>query len=278
MVDLGDEDPLYTRNISNGPPDRRRVSLRWFAGLGPDRRLFRAARRRRAAGGDRPRRIYDRAPGARPRHGVRRCRGRREGRPLPPRAGDQGDAARHPDLHRHPRGGPQHRARAPLRACAHQSRRAGRRRRRRARADLPGRRRLRRRRGRGRAGDGRVVGERFHLRRRGRRRGGDQDRRFPDVRRDLRRIGGAGAGGDRDARARVGALPRRGRGRGRLAPLCRSGALRPGERRFRRAERARRSRSRRRTSRCSRRPTTSTITASRTRCCRSPRAPRCEKC
>lgn len=31
-VDLGDEDPLYTRNISKGPPDRRRVSLRWFAG------------------------------------------------------------------------------------------------------------------------------------------------------------------------------------------------------------------------------------------------------
>ena len=31
MIDLGDEDPLYTRNISNGPPDRRRVSLRWFA-------------------------------------------------------------------------------------------------------------------------------------------------------------------------------------------------------------------------------------------------------
>jgi len=32
MVDLGDEDPLYTRNISNGPPDRRRVSIRWLAG------------------------------------------------------------------------------------------------------------------------------------------------------------------------------------------------------------------------------------------------------
>lgn len=32
IVDLGDEDPLYTRNISNGPPDRRRVSLRWLAG------------------------------------------------------------------------------------------------------------------------------------------------------------------------------------------------------------------------------------------------------
>jgi murein DD-endopeptidase MepM/ murein hydrolase activator NlpD len=31
-VDLGDEDPLYTRNISKGPPDRRRVSIRWFAG------------------------------------------------------------------------------------------------------------------------------------------------------------------------------------------------------------------------------------------------------
>ena len=31
-VDLGDEDPLYTRNISKGPPDRRRVSYRWFAG------------------------------------------------------------------------------------------------------------------------------------------------------------------------------------------------------------------------------------------------------
>ena len=32
IVDLGDEDPLYTRNIANGPPDRRRVSLRWLAG------------------------------------------------------------------------------------------------------------------------------------------------------------------------------------------------------------------------------------------------------
>jgi hypothetical protein len=31
-LDLGDEDPLYTRNITNGPPDRRRVSLRWLAG------------------------------------------------------------------------------------------------------------------------------------------------------------------------------------------------------------------------------------------------------
>lgn len=31
-IDLGDEDPLYTRNLSNGPPDRRRVSLRWLAG------------------------------------------------------------------------------------------------------------------------------------------------------------------------------------------------------------------------------------------------------
>jgi len=32
LVDLGDEDPLYTRNLTNGPPDRRRVSLRWLAG------------------------------------------------------------------------------------------------------------------------------------------------------------------------------------------------------------------------------------------------------
>jgi murein DD-endopeptidase MepM/ murein hydrolase activator NlpD len=31
-VDLGDEDPLYTRQVSKGPPDRRRVSLRWLAG------------------------------------------------------------------------------------------------------------------------------------------------------------------------------------------------------------------------------------------------------
>jgi murein DD-endopeptidase MepM/ murein hydrolase activator NlpD len=31
-IDLGDEDPLYTRNIGKGPPDRRRVSLRWLAG------------------------------------------------------------------------------------------------------------------------------------------------------------------------------------------------------------------------------------------------------
>ena len=32
VIDLGDEDPLYTRNLSKGPPDRRRVSLRWLAG------------------------------------------------------------------------------------------------------------------------------------------------------------------------------------------------------------------------------------------------------
>ena len=32
LVDLGDEDPLYTRNLSNGPPDRRRVSIRWLVG------------------------------------------------------------------------------------------------------------------------------------------------------------------------------------------------------------------------------------------------------
>jgi murein DD-endopeptidase MepM/ murein hydrolase activator NlpD len=32
IVDLGDEEPLYTRNLSNGPPDRRRVSLRWLTG------------------------------------------------------------------------------------------------------------------------------------------------------------------------------------------------------------------------------------------------------
>ena len=31
-IDLGDEDPLYTRNLGSGPPDRRRVSLRWLAG------------------------------------------------------------------------------------------------------------------------------------------------------------------------------------------------------------------------------------------------------
>jgi murein DD-endopeptidase MepM/ murein hydrolase activator NlpD len=31
-VDLGDEDPLYTRTLSKGPPDRRRVSLRWLCG------------------------------------------------------------------------------------------------------------------------------------------------------------------------------------------------------------------------------------------------------
>ena len=31
-IDLGDEDPLYIRNLSKGPPDRRRVSLRWLAG------------------------------------------------------------------------------------------------------------------------------------------------------------------------------------------------------------------------------------------------------
>lgn len=32
LVDLGDEPPLYTRDLKNGPPDRRRVSLRWLAG------------------------------------------------------------------------------------------------------------------------------------------------------------------------------------------------------------------------------------------------------
>ncbi len=32
IVDLGDEEPLYTRNLTEGPPDRRRVSLRWLAG------------------------------------------------------------------------------------------------------------------------------------------------------------------------------------------------------------------------------------------------------
>ena len=31
-IDLGDDDPLYTRNIAKGPPDRRRVSLRWLLG------------------------------------------------------------------------------------------------------------------------------------------------------------------------------------------------------------------------------------------------------
>lgn len=32
QIDLGDEDPLYIRNVQSGPPDRRRVSLRWLAG------------------------------------------------------------------------------------------------------------------------------------------------------------------------------------------------------------------------------------------------------
>ncbi len=32
LVDLGDEEPLFTRNLTSGPPDRRRVSLRWLAG------------------------------------------------------------------------------------------------------------------------------------------------------------------------------------------------------------------------------------------------------
>lgn len=32
LVDLGEEDPLYIRNVQAGPPDRRRVSLRWLAG------------------------------------------------------------------------------------------------------------------------------------------------------------------------------------------------------------------------------------------------------
>jgi len=32
QIDLGEEDPLYIRNVQSGPPDRRRVSLRWLAG------------------------------------------------------------------------------------------------------------------------------------------------------------------------------------------------------------------------------------------------------
>ena len=32
QIDLGEEDPLYIRNMQSGPPDRRRVSLRWLAG------------------------------------------------------------------------------------------------------------------------------------------------------------------------------------------------------------------------------------------------------
>ncbi len=32
QIDLGEEDPLYIRNMRSGPPDRRRVSLRWLAG------------------------------------------------------------------------------------------------------------------------------------------------------------------------------------------------------------------------------------------------------
>ena len=32
IVDLGDDEPLYTRHLTSGPPDRRRVSLRWLAG------------------------------------------------------------------------------------------------------------------------------------------------------------------------------------------------------------------------------------------------------
>ncbi len=32
VVDLGDEEPLYTRNLANASPDRRRVSIRWLAG------------------------------------------------------------------------------------------------------------------------------------------------------------------------------------------------------------------------------------------------------
>ena len=32
QVDLGEEAPLYIKNVEKGPPDRRRVSLRWFAG------------------------------------------------------------------------------------------------------------------------------------------------------------------------------------------------------------------------------------------------------
>ena len=31
-VDLGDDEPLYIKNIQNGPPDRRRVSVRWLMG------------------------------------------------------------------------------------------------------------------------------------------------------------------------------------------------------------------------------------------------------
>ena len=150
-------------------------------------------------------------------------RGRRQRRPLSPGAGIEGHARRHKDLDGHPRAGPQHRARPPLRPYPHQSRRAGRARGPGAGAGFPGCRCLFRRRGRGSqgAGDGHRQ-QQFDLRRRGRRRGRDQDRRLPDVGRRLRRDGGAGAFRDRAARARIGALPRRRGGAGGLASLRRS--------------------------------------------------------
>ena len=146
-VDLGDEDPLYTRNLANGPPDRRRVSLRWLAGsvlTGIFSVGLVGGALQAAIGLDE---YLDRAPGARPRHRVRRRRrvadkGDRF-RPVPE---SEGDAPRHPDLHRHARGRPRHRARAPVRACAHQPRRAGRGGGRGARPRLQAARHLRRRR------------------------------------------------------------------------------------------------------------------------------------
>ena len=185
-VDLGDEDPLYTRNLSRGPPDRRRVSLRWLCGsvltgifsvgliggalqaaIGLDQNfIVRPALAHETDLGD---------AGALAE----------KGRPFP--AGSA--RARSPAASSRSRPSPGLDDRdivrvRPLRACPHQSRRAGGGRYRGARPGLQSARHLLLRRG---GGAGRGGGERFDLRRRGRRRGGDPGLGLSARRRRLRR-------------------------------------------------------------------------------------------
>ena len=141
IVDLGDEDPLYTRNSPNGPPDRRRVSLRWLAGsvlTGIFSLVLVGGALQAAIGLDD---YIDRPPGARrtawPSATAPLAEKGDRFRPVPE---TQGDAARHPDLHRHAR-----RTTATSCACAPSRmsapispRRSGRRSRR-TRPGLPGR-------------------------------------------------------------------------------------------------------------------------------------------
>ena len=147
MIDLGDEDPLYTRNISNGPPDRRRVSLRWLAAsvltgifsvalvggalqaaIGLDEySVVRPALAHGMAFGDAE--VAEKGDRFRP---VPESQGKRRVIQISTVTRERG---------------PQHRARAAVRARAHQPRRAGRSGHRGAHARLPGRRNLHRRRG-----------------------------------------------------------------------------------------------------------------------------------